>query len=136
MIYELAIQAFDYPEPDRAKAGDIIVCRPATGSIGKEEMTSLIWLTIDVTNESVLSGLMEFPTDVQGQVIPGSWRKFSIPLLRLKQLNASFDLTRAADPKDAYQPFVNISGSRMIVKESIPYDQTILDKQTGVARRG
>ena len=136
MIYELAIQAFDYPEPDRAKAGDIIVCRPATGSIGKEEMTSLIWLTIDVTNESVLSGLMEFPTDVQGRVIGGAWRKFAIPLLRLKQLNASFDLKRAADPMDAYQPFINVDGGRVVVKEHIPYDQSIVDKETGVARRG
>lgn len=136
MIYELAIQAFDYPEPDRAKAGDVIVARPATGKIGKEELTQFIWITMDVVNPVVLEGLMEFPSDVEGRTIPGKWRKFSIPLLRLKQLNASFDLKRAADPRDAYQPFVNISGSQMTVKESVPYDQTILDKDTGVARRG
>lgn len=135
-MYEIAIQAFDYPEPGRAKAGDIIVVRKAIGTIGKEEKTGFIWVTMDVANDAVLSGLMEFPTDVQGRVVEGSWRKFSIPLLRLKQLNASFDLKRAADPLDAYQPFVNISGDRVTVKEHIPYDQSILDKETGVARRG
>lgn len=136
MIYEIAIQAFDYPDPDRAKAGDIIVVRPAVGVIGKEEQTGIIWITVDVTNPVVLEGLMEFPTDVQGRVIAGSWRKFAIPLLRLKQLNASFDLKRAADPRDAYQPFVQIDGTRMTVKEHIPYDQTVIDKETGVVRRG
>lgn len=122
MKFEIAIQAYDYPEPHRAKAGDIIVVRAATGAIGKKEQKSFLWLTVDITDLRLILGLAEPDT------ARGTKRRFAIPLDRLKQLMSSLDLTRVANPKDAYQPFVSVNGSRMTSTQDVPLTNLIADK--------
>lgn len=123
MKFEIAIQAYDYPEPHRAKAGDIIVVRQAVGAIGKKEQGSYLWITIDVSDVRIVAGLNEPDVDA------GEKRRFSIPLQRLKSIMSSLDLERVANPKDNYQPFVSVSGSRMTSTQDVPLTNLINDKR-------
>lgn len=123
MRYEIAIQTIDYPEPGRAKAGDIICVRPATGAIGKKEQGVLLWVTVDIADSRIVAGL----TDQNST--KGEKRRFSIPLTRLKSIMSSLDLARVANPKDNYQPFVSVNGSRMQAVQDIPVTNLFTDKE-------
>lgn len=106
MIYEIAIQAFDYPEPHRAKAGDIVCVRRPTHAIGTLEQASLLWITVDIPDPRIIDGITQPRVDGSGRVVEK--RRFRIPLAKLKALMSSLDLDRVANPKDRYQPFVGV----------------------------
>lgn len=117
---EIAILTEEYPDHDteRGCVGDIIVVRHKHGVIGLKEATNLIWLRVDGFEENDYEPLMYSNLDVswdfKGQepdIIRFDKRRFCIPLKRLKQLFPSFDIDRAKDTEDAYQPFITMDFS-------------------------
>lgn len=103
-VMEVAIRTRSYKDHDdeRAKEGDIIAVRPPHFVIGTAERTGYIWLRIE--------GLEEGDFGLQRTVFEGKTRfdkrRYSIPLHKLKQVYPAFDINRAKDINDEYQPFI------------------------------
>lgn len=127
MRYDLFIQRYDLPGL-RAKAGDVIAIRPHRDAIGTKELRQFLMVTMDIADPRILDGLDMPNIDAKGQLV--SKRRFQIPLTRLKDLMSSLDLSRVADSRDPYQPFVNIvGGNRALPVADIPVTGTIVDKE-------
>ena len=126
MRYEIFLQAYDYPEPHRAKAGDILDIRAFTGEVGSEAAKRTVCITVDVADPRILEGMAR-----QDLTRPGEKRRFSIPLARLKSINSGMDLARVADPNDAYQPFMTVDRRtrRQLTKNDVPILNLFLDKR-------
>lgn len=130
MKYEVAIQAVDYGDPKRVQVGDIVTMRPARGSVGRKELQSVIWVTINSPVDLGWADFKEPMRDKNGEVI--AKRRFSIGvgLGKLKTIMPSFDLAKAANPNEVYQPFVNVdaTGGRQRAKQDIPLTGLFTDK--------
>lgn len=84
---------------ERKLAGDIIGLRRPGTMIGSAEMHTFLWLRIEGLEENEMVQLTE-------NVAGFDKRRYSIPLDRLKALVPSFDIDRALDPSEMYQPFL------------------------------
>lgn len=134
MIYEIAIQAFDYPGPHRAKAGDIVCVRPPTHAIGLLEQASLLWITVDIPDPRIISDITQPRIDASGRL--AEKRRFRVPLTRLKTLMSAMDLDRVANPTDNYQPFVGVRtvGHNIVMDHKTPIPITGLFEDKAAQR--
>lgn len=135
MRYEVAIQAFDRPLPEQVKAGDVVDVRPAKGTMGRKQLADFLWITVDMTPEQA-AGLTESVLNADGTI--RFKRRWMIPLVKLKSIASSFSEARAKDPKDEYQPFVDVTLNRakQRVRADLPFNDLFFDKLEGVTRRG
>lgn len=106
-VKEIAILTQNYNDHlhERAKEGDIIAIRKPHNCIGTKEQTNYLWLRIEGLEELELELLNE--ENYEGNV-RFEKRRYCIPLHRLKEVYPAFDITRARDMLDKYQPFMII----------------------------
>lgn len=130
MIYEIAIQAEDYQDPRRAQVGDIITIRPARGTMGRKQVNHLIWITVD---SPVDLNIADFKSPVfakDGTMLHK--RRFNIngSLDKLKQIMPSFDIEKAKNPRETYQPFLNLDEKlgHQTSKQHVPLVNLLQDK--------
>lgn len=104
-IFEVAISCEDCAPhvSERKLAGDIIAVRRPGMEIGSGEDKRFLWLRLEGLEENEMAQLVASITGFDK-------RRYSIPLDRLKVLWPSFDMNRALDPNDSYQPFILIDG--------------------------
>lgn len=126
----------DLPDHERMKRGDIIAIRKPGSYIGSKEGKTFIWLHIDGLEQNdfaVFTQQVFEPTDPEtGERFDK--RRYSIPFGRLTTLYPAFNLTRATDSNDFYQPFLLIdSEDYEIVSADPAYDVTglVFDKAIG-----
>lgn len=117
---------------ERKLAGDIIACRVPGSGIGTAEAHSYLWLRVEGLEENVCARLTD---RVEEGGAAFDKRRYCIPLERLQAVVPTFDIARALDPLDLYQPF-------LVVDEDGPYtfltmtpplaaEGLIFDKVTG-----
>ena len=113
MIMEVAIalqNAPDDPGGERMKEGDIIALRLPALSVGQAEGKLFLWLRLDALIErsqfDLLTDMVREPGPVTGVIFDK--RRYCIPLARIQILYPAFNLTRARDPDDLYQPFLYV----------------------------
>ena len=123
--YELGIfvdesRADDEDGMTKRQTGDIVVSRPASNGIGLKERFSLIWLRVegwsksrfDALDSSVFAHSQVDPVNDKSAVEPEDEEdfiekfRFCIPLKALKKIRPDFDVDRASDELDPYQPFM------------------------------
>lgn len=130
MKYEIAVQAVDYRNPKRAQVGDIITVRQVRGAIGRKEVNHLIWFTVDSPVDLNVRDFRASVRDAKGGVV--AKRRFSIgsDLSRLKTIMPSFDLAKAANANEVYQPFLNLDErlGKQQSKQDLPLTGLIVDK--------
>ena len=86
---------------ERKLAGDIIgIRRPALG-IGSAERSRYIWLRLEGLEENEMWLLTELIPEFDK-------RRFAIPFTRLRQAYPDFDISRAMNRDEIYQPFLNV----------------------------
>jgi len=141
-IREVAISLFS-KIPEHIQEGDVVAVRPAQVGIGMKEAGLWLWLLIDGLEESQYTPLTDpvyEPFDPTGIYKPRSAypvfdkRRFCIPLARIKQLIPTFDLDRARDPNDPYQPFYAMDeDNNLWLTDQTPWqaEGLIFDKETG-----
>lgn len=132
MKYEVAIQAEDYHDPKRAQVGDIITIRPARGTMGRKQLKHLIWITIDSPVDLNPIDFIKPVLDEKGQII--AKKRFSIGsnLSKLKAIMPSFDLSKAANANELYQPFLDLDEKlgKQRSKQDVPLVGLFQDKGT------
>lgn len=147
---EVAIIAADRPDHDneRVKSGDIVNIRKPHYVIGTKEANEYLWLRITGLEENEYVQLIssgfdldadhEFGHQILGETKRYEKRRFMIPLERLKKYYPPFDISRALDPNDKYQPFLTIdfseSGYYYFLDSVKPLDVhgLVFDKLKGV----
>lgn len=107
-IYEVALSLEDCAPhtggtKERKLAGDIVAFRKPAEAIGLKEMKNFLWLRVEGLEENEMPRLVE-PVEVGGQYYDK--RGYSIPLERLKKVFPSFDIERALNTDEVYQPFL------------------------------
>lgn len=119
--WEIAISTQSYSPlasgHERVQEGDIVTIRRPLGYIGTKESSLFIWLRIEGEDTSVMEAFRhpEFLPDTDTRsdsfgdpLVYYDKKRFRIPLERLKEILPRFDLDRARDPLDDYQPFLPI----------------------------
>lgn len=123
--YELGIYVNESRSDDldgltRKQTGDIVICRPAYKGVGLKEMYGYIWLRAEGWSKARFDSLTSrvYP---HSQVDPRDDRlmidsdedeieiekfRYRIPLEAFMKLDLSFDISRAEDELDLYQPFM------------------------------
>lgn len=120
---------------ERATLGDIIEVRLPRGEIGTLERQVFLWLRIYGLDLGDMSQL-KTPHFSNDELPERQFdkRMYSIPLARLKQVMPSFDMERARDPEDLYQPFfvLDETTGRFVAngQAPLPVQGLILDKRT------
>lgn len=90
---------------ERKVHGDIIAMRPPSTAVGSGEMSRFLWLRIEGLEENEMAKLADLLV-VNEQIFDK--RRYCIPLDRLKAVVPSFDIARAKDSADKYQPFLGV----------------------------
>ena len=111
MIMEVAIaleNAADLPTGERKKEGDIITVRPTGTGIGTKEAKIYLWLRLEgladrAAFDDLGSPLFE-PDEATG--LKYDKRRYCIPMERILIVEPTFDVDRARDEADLYQPFM------------------------------
>ena len=115
---------------ERKQAGDIIVCRMPHSGIGLREMKEYVWLRLEL-DENVADRLMDSLEENGSRF---EKRRYAIPLNRLSVLVSGFELSRAQDSADPYQPFLNVdeeTGFFLAASKPLRAEGLIFDKLTG-----
>ena len=104
MIKEIAISLFD--SHGGVEEGDVIECRDVSNGIGLKEAEGYLWFRADISPS--LADVLRGPQmDINNHVV--NKRRFKIPLQQIKNvIDANFDLDRARDLNDNYQPYLPI----------------------------
>lgn len=102
-ILEVSVQTFsrrpvDPSGHERSLEGDIITARSPTAGIGRLEMHGHLWLHLE--------GCEENDRWLTEPCVGYQKRRYQIPLPRLAELFPWFDLARARDIAEVYQPFL------------------------------
>ncbi len=129
MIYEALIWTAPSKGPGHVQEGDVVDLRPMgeAAGLGLAE----VGLVVSVR----LAGLE--PRDVPGfkAPLPGHKKRLNVPLARLQQRRPDFDLARARNPRDAYQPFQPVDSNGLFVEAkahpALPAAGLVRDKKTG-----
>ncbi len=104
MIKEIAISLFD--SHGGVEEGDVIECRDVSNGIGLKEAEGYLWFRADIST-SLAEVLKRSHTDIDGNIV--NKRRFKIPLQQIKDvIDADFDINRARDLNDNYQPYLPI----------------------------
>jgi hypothetical protein len=132
MIKEIAIALFD--SHGGIEEGDIVQCRKVSDGIGLKEAHGFLWFRADISDQLALV-LASTHTDASDNVI--NKRRFQIPLTQIQAVvDPNFDISRARDINDNYQPYLAIDAGCLFTD---PDPQTfelegmdlIWDKSTG-----
>lgn len=153
--YELAIYVGDSRSDDqdgivRRQTGDIVAVRGANIGVGLKEMHSYIWMRVEGWTKTRMDALIsELTPYSQPDVIDDlanmddesmyEKHRFCVPLETLNTLLPSFDIDRARDELDLYQPFMIVDegngdedrleeGLYLIGNRPIDLDGIIFDK--------
>lgn len=139
MIMEVAIAVQNAPDDsggERMKEGDIIALRPAGTGIGSQEAKNFIWLRLEaVYTRSEFDQLKEAvyePDEATGERYDK--RKYCIPFAKLQEFDPSFDINRARDIADLYQPYlVTDEEDYTFVTTNLPFQISglVYDKAVG-----
>jgi len=93
---------------ERKQVGDIIGIRKPLGYVGSGEMHRYLWLWLEGLEENEMARLTDplsaDPLNEDSQHFDK--RRYAIPLERLKSVVPSFNIARALDVADMYQPFL------------------------------
>lgn len=111
MIMEVAIALQNEPDDpggERMKEGDIIVLRPQATGIGSKETKIFLWLRLEglftrIEFDPLKESIYE-PDEDTG--VRYDKRRYCIPFARLQIVDPSFDINRARDSADLYQPYL------------------------------
>ena len=112
MIMEVAIaleNAQDDSGGERKKEGDIIAVRLSGSYIGTKEATNHLWLRLEAADyerlqfDALVEAVFEPDQDTGTRY---DKRRYCIPFGRLLILDPAFDVDRARDPADIYQPYL------------------------------
>lgn len=136
-VAEVAISMMGFQQSggikERIQVGDISGVRRPLGQIGWAEMRTYLWLHIEGLEENELFQL----GDLMWVSEPGGERydkrRYSIPLERLQQLFPTFDVNRALDTADYYQPFMPFdedNGFTLIAEKPLSVHGLVFDKAT------
>lgn len=138
-VREVAIALENAPDnpsgAERKKKGDIVAIRASGEAIGAQEGKRYLWLRIEGLEEnemSLFTQQVREPTFPTGE--PFDKRRYCVPLGRVQTLYPSFNMTRALDSNDFYQPFVLIDSEDFsIVTADAPWQVSglVFDKATG-----
>ena len=108
---EIAILTVNH-EKNRAKRGDIVVMRNPHNVIGVKERADYLWLRIEGWEEDAYWSIHEPNFDAHYSNDEGTIaydkRRYCIPFHRLKEVYSLFDIARAENISDEYQPFMII----------------------------
>ena len=134
-VAEVAILTQNRPDhiSERAKEGDIITSRKAHYTIGTKERTNYLWLRIEGLEDEFMRQLTDLNFD--GNSARYNKRRFSIPLHRLVEVFPSFDINRARDIADEYQPFMILdedTGRYLVPVKPFQVSGLVFDKTLGV----
>lgn len=130
-IVEIAIRVCSNPEFWRTGAGDIIAIRPPDLGVGTLEQHHLLWLRVEGLEHNEIWRLAEWLEESGGIC---EKRRFCIPLSRLKELDPSFDIAKATDLEQVYQPYLLVDEETGFYLTGGPiFDATeiVFDKLTG-----
>ena len=112
VVMEMAIaleSLDDTPGGERKKEGDIVVVRPIGMGVGESETKRYLWFRVDgmLYRHSYDFLLMPNydPDDPETGVVYDK-RRYSVPLERLLTFDPAFDVDRARDLNDLYQPYM------------------------------
>lgn len=86
---------------ERLQEGDIVECRPPSDAVGRLEMSRFLWLRLSGLEGGQYAALS---TGVEGF----EKRRYRIPLERLAAVWPGFDVARARDPVEVYQPCLGL----------------------------
>lgn len=130
-IYEMAIMVKN--APGGIEEGDILTCRKPKGGIGDLEAGICIWIKVELS-ENLAGKIAQAIRDVNGKSVLIK-RRYKITLDKIKALNAEFDLNRAKDHMDKYQPYLEIDKDYLFVDHNpqileLEKLKIIWDKQT------
>lgn len=124
---------------ERKIVGDIIAIRKPSAGIGMAEMKRFLWLRVEGLEENEFGTLTMLESEEGG---PGEdltsydKRRYCIPLERLKALYPDFDINRALDSDDIYQPFLPVDedGPALYLTSSVvaplSVEGLVFDKRT------
>lgn len=125
-IVEVCIAAHDFG-PGRAQEGDIIAIREPQLHIGLKEGRDFLWFLADDSE-------LPDPALLEGDA-PGLKKRFNIPLARLQAKFGQFNLSRARNPDDWYQPFRGTDTGGMHRSEHALFTlrDIMVDKRSGIS---
>ena len=113
---------------ERKCIGDIIALRRPATAVGSAEMSSYLWLRIEGLEENDMARLTD-PIDGFDK------RRYCIPFGRLAAIAPDFNVARAKDLNDKYQPFLNVDEETpfrfLTARRALNVHGLIFDKQTG-----
>ncbi len=144
-IIEIGVLTINYPDHDneRAKEGDIIMARiPEHNVMGTAVWRDRIRLLIEGLEENEYPKLagVNFDSDIDDleadDLKPPIYdkRRYCIPLGRLEKIFPSFNINRARDVLDIYQPFMNLdedTGKYLTPRKPLNVHGLIFDKVKG-----
>lgn len=119
-VMEIAIAAVNRPDHqnERLIPGDIISVRKPHFVIGTGEGSRVLWMLADGIEQMNWGNLSTSNYDMDISYINPDYsgerfdkRRYYIPFNRLKKVYPSFDINRAVNENDLYQPFITIDFS-------------------------
>ena len=115
-----------------AEEGDIVATRPWNPPrfVGRKERHQFLWMLIWGLPYEQISDLHDayYEND-----IPYDKRQYCIPLERLAEVDPAFDIARARDVNDFYQPYFTldeVSGEVIATREAFLTTGLVYDKAT------
>ena len=132
MIREIAISLFN--SHGGIEEGDVLECRAPTAGIGGLEAKGVLWFRADIS-EALAHALKSPLLDSNG--IKLMKRRYSIPLEKIAEIDPAFDVVKARDLDNAYQPYLPL-GEGMLFTDPDPDTfaletlSIVWDKDTGV----
>lgn len=124
--WEISILTEEYADHDneRCCVGDIIAVRRPHNIIGTKEAYNMIWLRVDGLEMGEYSAFkypeLGYDYDFKIDHLPKvgtdpsnrfDKKRYCVPLRRLKKVIPSFNINRAKDLEDLYQPFITMDFS-------------------------
>ena len=120
---------------ERKKIGDIVAIRKPHFVIGRLEAKPYVWLRLEGIEEVELHAIQSRLYEGNDPEKEGYDKaRYCIPLHRIKAVFPSFDIDRALDLTDIYQPFLTIDEDGFKYLTEIPPFQIsglVFDKSTG-----
>jgi hypothetical protein len=138
MIREIAISLFD--SPGGTEEGDVIVCRAPSDGIGKKEAKLWLWFRADISEALADVLATEWKDrDVNSATYKKMFAKhrYKIPLERIADIDPDFDLIKARDQLNGYQPYLPLGEDMLFIDPdpdtlALETLNVVWDKSTGV----
>lgn len=108
-MVEVAIAMFNSGNPLGARVGSIVEARQPLGMIGSKERLLYLWMQVEGPDEEVLLGLKEHRyQDPGSRLILVHKYRWEVPVAALQGTIRGFELLRAMNPLEVYQPTLNL----------------------------